>query len=162
MSLIEIKAIAYAIAAVGLIFLGFRIGSTVTQDKWNLDKLAQARALTTSQDQLRQALEDRTTLQQQVASQNEKLQTANDALSSSVNDSLRHIQSTIHALTLPASVAATGGGIRAPAVSGGDSGLEQAIASVASSIGEVTSACLHDSRELQVIEDAAPKPLVTH
>jgi uncharacterized protein YoxC len=155
---LELRAIAYAVFAAAMVALGVKLGMHHVQAQWNIDKLAQATALSKAQMDLSVALADRVQLQQQVAKQNDDLKAKSDAVVSSVADSVRSIQSALRASALFGSMANTGAGSGASTKPGSNSALEQAFADVGDSIREVTATCLHDAREVTVIQAAAPKP----
>ena len=158
MSPLELRAIAYAISAALMIAIGVWLGMHHVQAQWNIDKLAQAGALAKAQTDLATALADRVQLQQQVAKQNDDLKAKSDALVGTVSDSLRSVQAALRASTLFGAVANTGAGAGAGAVASGDRGLEQALSDVGASISRASAACLHDAREVAIIQAAAPKP----
>lgn len=156
MTAIEIRAIAYAVAAALMFVLGLKAGMTHVQAQWNIDKLAQAAALSKAQTDLSTALADRVQLQQQVSKQNDDLKAKSDALVSTVSDSLRSVQAALRASGMFAAMANPGGSLGAGAKSGGNSELEQAFAGVGDAIKQASAACLHDAREVTVIQAAAP------
>jgi hypothetical protein len=155
---LEIRAAAYLLAAILFFSLGLKAGMAHVQAQWNIDKLAQAAVLSKAQADLSSALADRVQLQQQVAKQNDDLKAKSDALVSSVSDSLRAVQTAIRASALFSSMANPGGSVGTGAGAGGNRELEQAFADVGSAISQASTACLHDAREVTVIQAAAPKP----
>lgn len=159
---LEIRAIAYAIVAAILFGCGVKVGMFHVQAQWNIDKLAQASALSKAQTDLAAALADRVQLQQQVAKQNDDLKAKSDALVSNVTDSVRSIQTALRASALFSTMANTGGSVGTGAKPGSNSALEQAFADVGESIKQVSATCLHDAREVTVIQAAAPKPAPPH
>jgi hypothetical protein len=159
---LEIRAIAYVIVAAILFGCGVKVGMFHVQAQWNIDKLAQASVLAKAQADLNAALVDRTQLQQQVAKQNDDLKAKSDALVSSVTDSVRSVQAALRAGGLFAAMANPGGSGGTGAGPGSNSRLEQAFADVGASISRASTACLHDAREVTVIQAAAPKPAPPH
>lgn len=153
---LEIRAAAYLLSALLFIGLGVKLGMHHVQAQWNVDKLAQSVALAKSQADLAAALADRVALQQQVAKQNDDLKAKSDALVSSVTDSVRSVQSALRAGGLFASMANSGAGSGTGAKPGSNSRLEQAFADVGASISRASAACLHDAREVAVIQAAQP------
>lgn len=158
----EIRAIFYAVIAAIVFGCGVKAGMVHVQAQWNIDKLARSEALAKSQTDLAAALADRVQLQQQVAKQNDDLKTKSDALVGNVADSLRAVQTALRASALFSTVANSGGSLGAGTVAGGNSRLEQAFADVGASISRASTACLHDAREVTVIQSAAPKPAPPH
>jgi len=155
---LEIRAAAYLLSALLLIGLGVKIGMHHVQAQWNIDKLAQASILTKAQADLTAALVDRVQLQQQVAKQNEDLKAKSDALVNNVADSVRRIQTALRTSALFSTMANPGGSVGTGAIPGSGSALERAFTDVGDSIREVTATCLHDAREVTVIQAAAPRP----
>jgi len=158
MTSLEIRAIAYAAVAALLVALGVRLGMHHVQAQWNIDKLAQAAALSTAQQNLAAALADRVQLQQQVAQQNATLQANANALVGSVSDSVRNINAALRAGAVRPAVADSGASKGTPASPGSGSELAAAVASLGDAITATSAACLHDSRELELIQESAPKP----
>ncbi len=147
----------FYVALTALVFAGgVKCGMKHVEAEWNIDKVAQAAALTKAQGDLTAALADRVQLQQTIAKQNETLQANSDALVSSINSSLRNVDAALRASTLFSSVANPGRGVATPTKPGGDSRLEQAFTDVGASIAAASAACLHDARELSLIQAAAP------
>ena len=159
---LEIRAIAYAVIAAIVFGLGVKAGMYHVQSQWNIDKLARASALSKAQTDLAAALADRVQLQQQVAKQNDDLKAKSDALVSNIADSVRSVQTALRASALFSSMANPGGSVGTGAVAGSNSRLEQAFADVGASISRASTACLHDAREVTVIQAAAPKPTPPH
>lgn len=154
---LEIRAAAYLLSALLLIGFGIKLGVHHVQAQWNIDKLAQSQALSKAQSDLTAALADRVQLQQQVAKQNDNLKAKSDVLVNSITDSVRSVQAALRAGGLFAAMANSGTGVGAGAVAGSNSALERAFTDVGDSIREVTATCLHDAREITVIQAAAPK-----
>lgn len=159
---IEIRAAIYAVVVAIIFGFGVKAGMAHVQAQWNIDKLAQASALSKAQSDLTAALADRVQLQQQVAKQNDDLKAKSDALVSSVTDSVRSVQAALRASGLFAAMANPGAGVGTGAGAGGNRELEQAFADVGAAIRETSAACLHDAREVTVIQAAAPKPSPPH
>jgi hypothetical protein len=153
---IEIRAAIYAVV-LGLVFaFGVKAGMRHVEAQWNIDKLAQSAALTKAQADLTAALADRVQLQQQVAKQNDDLKAKSDAIVSSVADSLRSVQTALRGSALFSAMANPGASVGTGAVAGSNRELEQAFANVGAAISEASTACLHDAREVTVIQAAAP------
>lgn len=153
---IEIRAAIYAVVVAIIFGLGVKAGMAHVQAQWNIDKLAQASALSKAQSDLTAALADRVQLQQQVAKQNDDLKAKSDALVSSVADSVRSVQTALRASALFSSMANPGGSGRTGAVAGSNRELEQAFTDVGTAISQASAACLHDARELTDIQMSAP------
>lgn len=159
---LEIRAIAYAIVVAIIFSFGVKAGMYHVQAQWNVDKLARDSALAKAQTELTAALADRVQLQQQVAKQNVDLKAKSDALVGNVADSLRAVQSALRASALFSTMGNPGGSLGTGTVAGSNSGLEQAITNVGASISRASTACLHDAREVTIIQAAAPKPKPPH
>ncbi len=153
---LEIRAAAYLLSALLFIGLGVKIGMHHVQAQWNVDRLAQAQALSKAQADLSAALADRVALQQQVAKQNDDLKAKSDALVNSVTDSVRSVQTALRAGGLLAAMANPGAGAGAGAKPGSNSELERAFAGVGDAIKQASAACLHDARELTDVQMSAP------
>jgi hypothetical protein len=155
-SSLEIRVIFY-VALTALVFAGgVKCGIKHVEAQWNVDKAAQAAALAKAQGDLTAALADRVQLQQTIAKQNETLQANSDALVSGINSSLRNVDAALRASSMFAAMANPGRGGAAPTGAASNSRIEQAFADVGASIATVSAACLHDARELQIIQSAAP------
>lgn len=154
---IEIRAAVYAVVIAVIFALGVKAGMAHVQAQWNIDKLAQAAVLTKAQTDLTAALADRVQLQQQVAKQNDDLKKQSDTLVSNVADSLRSVQTALRASALFGTMGNPGGSLGTGTVASADRELEQAIGRVGQAIAATSTACLHDAREVTVIQAAAPK-----
>lgn len=155
---LEIRAGAYALAALILIGFGVVLGMHHVQAQWNIDKLAQNKVVETQQQKIIEVTQQRDALQTQVEQSHAQIIANGTALVGSVSNSLRAVEAAIR--TGPLSAAMVNTGAVQNAINGAaiPSELASAIGRVNLAIEGIAAACVKVDADRTAIIQLEPKP----
>jgi hypothetical protein len=158
MTPLELRAIAYAVTAFIFVGLGVWIGAYHVQAKWNIDKLAQDKALQEQQAAVIALTLERDQLKTQVSKDHEQIIATGTGLVVGVSDSLHRLETALHSRTVPGAVVNTTGVQNAVTSAGIDPELATAIGRVNEAITSLAGACIHVDADRTAIIALEPKP----
>ncbi len=158
MSPLELRAIAYAISAAMMIAAGVWLGMHHVQAQWNIDKLAQDKAVLAQQAAVIALTKQRDDLQQQVGQAHEQILSNGSALADSLNNSVRAVEAAVRRGNMPSTMVNTSGVQTALAGAALDPGIAASLGSINSAINSLTAACIHVDADRTSILSLEPKP----
>jgi hypothetical protein len=158
MSPLEIRAIAYAVFAAAMVACGVWLGMHHVQAQWNIDKLAQDKALQAQEANVIAVSKQRDDLQQQVGQAHEQIVANGTALTNSLDNSVRAVEAAVRSGALSGAVVNTGGVQNALAGAAIDPELAAAVGRLNSAISSLATACVQVDADRTSILSLEPKP----
>jgi hypothetical protein len=158
---LEIRVIAYAIVALGLMGSTAWGAYTITSHHYErvmaMDKLAQDSALQSAQQRVIAAQAAQAAAEQKAEKDHEALVQADTTSRAAVLSSVRGLESALHLSGLSAAVDHSGQSGGSAAGAGGDPELERAVAGVNDAVEKAVAACQHDSTNYAGILQLVPR-----
>lgn len=158
MTPLELRAIAYAVSALVFIAAGVWLGSFHVQAKWNIDKLAQDKAIESQQAAIIDMTRQRDALQLQVGQAHDQIVQNGATLTAGVTSRLQSLETAIRSGPLRGSVVNTSGVQGALAGSSLNPELTTAIGRVNAAIASLSTACIQVDADRTSILSLEPKP----
>jgi hypothetical protein len=157
---LEIRLIAYAILALGLIGGSAWAGHKLTAMHYEAliarDKAAQDKALQSAQQRVIDAQAAQAVAEHKAESDHEVLVQADTTSRNAILGSVRSLETALHLGSLSASLGTPGKPGGTTPVPGSTDGLEDLVERVNAATERAVSACQHDSSELASVLEIAP------